>query len=303
MEPDGSVVVATPLHSHGQSHETTFAQVVADEIGVRIENIRYVQGDTSATPLGGGTWGSRSAVVGTGMVRRAAGDVADTLRRLAGTMLEADPGDIVLAQGRATIRGVPGSAIDLAEVASFGYYGADDLPEELRDAHTLTSTRPYDPSETYSNGAIGALVEVDVETGMLDIQRMVAVCDCGRMLNPMVVEGQMAGAVIQGVGAALLEEIIYDDDGQLVTASLMDYLYPTPMEVRSLDLAHLETLSATEGGVKGMGEGGTIAAPAAIVNAVSDALSPFGIAIARTPVGPSQLLELIRAARSPTGGA
>ena len=162
----------------------------------------------------------------------------------------------------------------------------------------MTATRSYDPPETYANGTIVAIVEVDVATGFVDLQRVVAVEDCGIMINPMIVEGQVAGAIAQGIGAALYEECVYDDDGQARSTTLMDYLYPSTTEVPMIEMVHIETPSpVTEGGIKGVGEGGTIAAPAAIACAVADALAPFGIQIDRTPITPAYLLEKIDSAR------
>lgn len=297
LEPDGSVVVTTGFHSHGQGHETTFAQVAADALGVRLDDVRVVFGDTERSAYGMGTYASRSAVIGTGSIRLAAGEVRTKLLRLAGKLFEASPGDIELRDGFASLRGAPVDPIPVAQLAGFGYFGGPDRPAEEEPA--LLATRSYDPPETYSNGCCAVLAEVDVETGLIRLERIVAVEDCGVMLNPMIVEGQVAGAVAHGIGIALLEEAAYDEDGQFLSGSLMDYLYPTAAELPPIEVIHIETPSAvTEGGVKGMGEAGTIAAPAALANAVADALAPFGVSIDRTPLTPSYILDQLRAARA-----
>jgi CO/xanthine dehydrogenase Mo-binding subunit len=179
--------------------------------------------------------------------------------------------------------------------ASMGYYEAASQPH-LAEVEPLLF-QP-DPEETYSNGCTAAVVEVDVETGMVRIEQMVPVEDCGTVLNPMIVEGQVAGAVAMGIGMALLEELVYDEQGEFASGSLLHYLFPSTGEVPHMDIRHIETPSpATVGGVKGVGEGGTIATPAAIVNAISDAISPFGVSVEQTPVTPDYLLGLLRSAR------
>jgi carbon-monoxide dehydrogenase large subunit len=295
VEPDGSVNVSTGLHSHGQGHETTFAQVAADALGVELDDVKVSFGDTGSDPFGSGTYASRSAVVGGGAVMRASRDVREKLLRLAAHAMEANPDDMDLVEGRAFVKGAPQRAMTVPEIAGFAYFGGHKRPAELEPA--LTATRSYDPPETYANGVVVAVVEVDVETGVVHLLRVLAVEDCGVMLNPLVVDGQVAGAIAQGIGAALYEECVYDETGQLLTGTLMDYLYPTTMEVPTIEIEHIETPSPrTEGGIKGLGEGGTIAAPAAVVNAVADALAPFGVRIERTPVTPAYVLELLDAA-------
>lgn len=294
IEPDGSVIVTTGLHSHGQGHETSLAQVTADALGARIEDIRYVQGDTTAAAYGFGTYASRSAVIGTGSIMRAASDVRDKLIRAAAHMLEAAAEDIVLVRGTASVKGAPARTLTLAEIADFVYFGGEARPGDLEP--TLTATRHYDPPETYSNGCVVVCVEVDTGTGLVDIQRIVAVEDCGNMLNPLIVEGQVAGAIAQGIGGALYEDLVYDEaNGEFLSGSLMDYLYPSTCEVPAMEMGHIETPSpVTDGGVKGMGEAGSIATPAAIANAVADALAPFGADVTRLPLTPDYVLQLSR---------
>jgi carbon-monoxide dehydrogenase large subunit len=288
VEADGSVTVTTGLHSQGQGHETALAQLTADRLGVPLDTVRIVQGDTASGAYSTGTYGSRTAVVGGGAIRRAAGDVRDKLVHIAAHMLEASPGDIELVDGTASVRG------------TFTTYLTSARPTDIEVA--LTSTRSYDPPETYSNACIIAVVDVDVETGVVRVERIAVAEDCGTVLNPMIVDGQLAGAVAQGLGAALLEELPYSADGQPLSSTLLDFLYPSSMDVPELEIVHLETPSpVTEGGMKGMAEGGNIGAPSAIVNAVADALAPFGVHITSTPLGPSHVLDLLREARERTG--
>ncbi len=297
VEPDGSVSVTCGLHNHGQGLETTLAQVAADTLGVRMESVRVVMGDTAVAPYGFGTHSSRAAVIGGGTVMRAGVEVRDKMARIAGHVLEVSPADLEFRDGTAQVRGVPGKSMTVAEIAALAYFGGAKRPPDMEPA--LTSTRSFDPREVWPNGCVVAAVEVDIETGQIRIEKLWSVEDCGVLLNPMIVEGQTAGALAQGVGGALLEECAYDpDSGQLLAGSLMDYLYPSSTEVPPIEFHHLETPSpVTEGGMKGMGEGGLSVTGAAIVNAVADALSPLGIVITETPLSPRAMLALIRAGR------
>jgi carbon-monoxide dehydrogenase large subunit len=303
MEPDGSVTVTTGLHSHGQGHETTFAQVAADELGVDVHDVRVVFGNTDSAVYGMGTYASRSAVIGAGSVGLAATEVAQRLRDVAALLLEASADDIVLAGGMAAVAGVPQKPIPIRTLSEFAYFAGSMRPGEIQ-SEGLTATRAYDPPETYSNGTCAAVVEVDIETGYVTIQRFIAVEDCGVMINPTIVEGQLAGAVAQGIGIALLEDLPYDDHGNFLAGTLMEYLYPSTAVVPDIEIDHLETPSpVTERGIKGMGEGGTIAAPAAIANAIADALAPFEVIIDRTPATPSYVLSLLRRREHQAEGA
>jgi carbon-monoxide dehydrogenase large subunit len=296
VEPDGSVTVTTGLHNHGQGHETSLAQLAADRLGVPFETIKIVQGDTSTAVYGMGTYASRSAVIGGGCIIRATGDVNEKLRRLAGHVMEVHADDLEIHEGVISVKGSPERAMTVSETAWLAYFGGERRPPDMEPA--LTATRSYDPPATFSNGAAVAVVEVDVETGFVDLQRIVAVEDCGVVLNPMIVEGQVCGAMAQGIGGCLYENLVYDESGQFLSSTLMDYLYPSTMDVPPIDIAHLETPSpVTEGGIKGMAEAGTIAVAGAICNAIADALNPFGIRIDRTPLGPNEVLGLIREAR------
>jgi carbon-monoxide dehydrogenase large subunit len=298
VEPDGSVTVTTGMQSHGQSHETTFAQVAADALGVRFEDVRVVQGDTALAVYGNGTYASRSAVIAGACIMRAGAEVKEKLVEMAAHAMEVGVGDLEMAEGEARVRGVPGKRMSLREIAGFAYYGGRRRPPDVEPS--LTATRSYDPPQTYANGTFAAIVEVDAGTGKVTIEEIVCCEDCGRMLNPMVVDGQVHGAVAQGIGGVLYEEIAYDDEtGQLLTGTLVDYLYPSTMEVPPMRISHIETPSVvTEGGIKGAGECGTIAAGPAVLSAITDALTPFGrIEITKTPLRPGDILDLLDAAR------
>jgi carbon-monoxide dehydrogenase large subunit len=293
IEPDGSVLVSLGLHSHGQGHETTFAQVAADVLGVRLEDVRVIEGDTATSPYGMGTYGSRSCVVGNGAVAAAAADVRAKLGHIAGDALEASPEDIVIVDGCATVRGAPSISITVKELAQRSYFGPHGLG--AMDDVRLSSRRNYDCPETYSNGCIIATVEVDVETGGVRIDRLVVVEDCGPLINPLIVEGQVHGAVAQGIGMALYEEAVYSENGQPQAATLMDFLYPSATDVPRSEIFHIETPSPrTFNGSRGVAEGGTIAAPSAVLSAIQDALRPFGVRIDRMPVTPQYLRSLLR---------
>jgi len=292
VEPDGTVVAAFGLACHGQGHETTLAQVVAAELGVAVDSVRVVHGDTGAGPHGTGTYASRSAVLGGGAATLAARAVRDKALAIAAHLLEADAGDLELAGGRVAVRGAPGRGLALAAIAAAAYGGRKRLPDGLEPG--LEATRFYDPYlGTASNATHLAVVEVDPATGAVGILRYLVVEDCGRIINPLVVDGQAVGGVVQGIGAALLEEVVYSG-GQLVTGSLVDYLVPTACEAPRIDVVHLERPSPTTlGGFKGVGEGGTIGAPAAIAGAVADALAPLGVEVAELPITPERLYRLL----------
>jgi carbon-monoxide dehydrogenase large subunit len=285
MDPDGSVRCATSFPAQGQGHATTIAQVVADRLGVALERVRVVPTDTSVGPLGSGTFGSRGAVSIGGGVAVAADRVRARLAALAGHRLEAAAADIVLQAERAHVRGFPDRSVGVAELAGLAYSPPlGGLPADLGPG--LTATVYFDPpGPTFSGAVHVALVEVDRETGRARVGRYVVVEDCGPIVNPTIVEGQIHGAVAQGLGEALLESLVYDAGGQLLTATLMDYALPRADDLPTFEIGHLETPSPLmPGGVKGMGEGGTIGAPAAVANAVADAIRPLGRHVTGLPI-------------------
>jgi carbon-monoxide dehydrogenase large subunit len=292
VEPDGAVRCVTSFPAQGQGHATVIAQVVADRLGLDLARVRVEPADTTAGPGGSGTFGSRGAVSIAGTVSAAADVLADKVRVLAAHLLEASPADVTLADGRAHVRGFPGRALGVADIARAAYAPpAGGLPRGVLPG--LEATVYFDPpGPTFSGAVHVAAVEVDRETGRVRVLRYVVVEDCGTVVNPMIVEGQVHGAVAQGLGEALLEQVVYDGDGQLLTGTLMDYALPRAADVPPLALGHLETPSpAMPGGVKGMGEGGTIGAPAALANAVADALRPHGATVTALPLGGEALAD------------
>jgi aerobic carbon-monoxide dehydrogenase large subunit len=298
VDPLGRVFVFSGTSSQGQAHETTLAQVVADGLSVPIEQITVVPGDTAGIPYGVGTFASRVGVLASTSAAHAAAEVRKKALAVAADHLEAAPEDLMLEDGRITVRGTPGRSLALGDVAAIataprpGYA----LPGAM-DPGLEASGYVHVPQSTYSNGAHAAIVEVEPETGAVRILKYVAVDDCGTMINPLVVEGQIHGGIAHGIGNALSEEIVYDGAGQLVTGTLMDYALPRAADVPPLAVHHVVTPSPLNPlGVKGAGEGGTLPAPAAIANAVADALRPLRVAVTEMPLTRERLWRRIRAA-------
>ena len=293
VEPGGGVLAIFGLGCQGQGHETSLAQVVAGELGVAVDDVRVLHGDTAAGPHSTGTYASRSAVLGGGAAILATRAVRDKALLIAAHQLEASAADLEIDAGVVRVRGVPGREITLGAIATIAYAGTKRLPKGVEPG--LEATRFYDPYfGTASNATHLAVVEVDPATCVARVLRHVVVEDCGRVINPLIARGQTIGGVAQGIGAALLEEVVYDAGGQLLTASLMDYLVPTASEIPAIEVIHLDRPSPTTlGGFKGVGEGGTIGAPAAVANAIADALSPFGIEITELPVTGERLFRLL----------
>jgi carbon-monoxide dehydrogenase large subunit len=301
LEPSGTVTVESSLHSHGQGHETTFAQVVAERLTVPLADVRVRFGDTRSAPYGMGTFASRSAVLGSGAGSKAAENVRRALLQIAGHLMEAAPEDLDVADGVIQVKGSPQSRMTVAEVARIAFHRPERLPAGLLPS-ALTSTESYDAfpgTGTFANGVHAAIVEVDPATGFLRILKYVVVEDCGVMINPLIVDGQVQGGTAQGIGGALLENLVYDGAGQMLSQTLVEYLLPSALEVPPIEVHHLSTPSPlTIGGVKGMGEGGAIAPYAALGNAVSDALAPLGVSVDALPLSPERLLALIDAGRA-----
>jgi carbon-monoxide dehydrogenase large subunit len=293
IDPSGHATIFCGTHSHGQAHQTVFAQIASDELGIPFEKITVRLGDTSDTPYGWGTWGSRGAVVGGGAVMGAARAVAAKIKRLAGHKLEISPEDVELVDGKAQARGAPSRFVAIADLARQSLFSqASWLP--AGEAPGLEATNYFEPPPvTYPNATHVALVEVDTHTGALKLLRYVVAEDVGTMINPMVLDGQVQGGVAQGLGGALLEHLVYDDAGQLLTTSFMDYLVPSATDVPHIEIEHHETPSPlTPGGFKGAGEGGAIAPFAAIANAVADALAPFKARVVELPLHPERIYRL-----------
>jgi carbon-monoxide dehydrogenase large subunit len=292
MDPSGDVTVTSGTCGHGQGHETTFAQIVADRLGVSPDRVKLRQGDTDLASFGWGTWGSRSLVIGGGAAAVAARRLADQLKEVAGELLEADPGDIELADGHAQVRGVPDARLSIDTIAATVHFGSHRLAQH--DEQLLEARGSADPVGMFSNAAHAALVEVDPGTGGVRVLDYIVVEDCGVVVNPMIVDGQVRGGVAQGIAAALYEEMAYSPEGQPLTGTFMDYLVPTASEIPRVSIHHLETrCDLTETGAKGMGEGGTIGAPAAVVSAINDALRDYGADIDHIPVRPVDVLRTL----------
>jgi len=298
VEPTGKVTALIGVTDQGQGTHTTMAQIVAEHLGLDVRDVKVISGDTGATPYGGGTWASRSSVVGAGAAILASRAVRAKILQVAGHLLEASAEDLDLREGRAFVKGSPSRAVSLAEVARTVHYQSHRLPKELEPSLEATNHYTNPIAWTFTNGAHLALVELDGETGEVRLLKYAVVEDCGRLINPAIVEGQVRGGVAQGIGGALYEECVYDGSGQLLTTSLMDYLVPSTAEVPDIQVDHLETPSPfTVGGFKGVGEAGTAGAPGAILNAVNDALHPFGARITRQPITPERVLQALRSAR------
>jgi aerobic carbon-monoxide dehydrogenase large subunit len=297
IDSTGAITATFGIASHGQGLETTLAQVVAEHLGARFEDVRVMQGDSSGVLGGTGTYASRSMVLAGGAATLASRKVREKILNAASHLLEASAADLVAEDGNISVAGTD-RAITFREVARAVYAEIGRLPPDARGE--LAATETYDPVfGTTSSATHIAVVEIDPETCEVRVERFAVAEDCGKLVNPAIVEGQVHGGVAQGIGAALFEEIVYDGEGQIMTGSLVDYLVPSACEIPPMQVAHLETVSPTTlGGFRGMGEGGTIGAPAAIANAVADALSPLGIDINELPITPERLFRLIETAKA-----
>ncbi|MGB9315038.1 MAG: molybdopterin cofactor-binding domain-containing protein [Pseudolabrys sp.] len=294
IDPSGFVEARIGSSPHGQGLRTTLAQIIADELGTTPAMIKVVYGDTDRAPYGWGTFASRSVVISGGATLIAARKVRAKLLKIASHLLEAAPDDIVLTDGLAKVAGTD-RTIPIAKLARAAYTQTHRFKGEIEPG--ITETGHYDPPGTFSNACHVAIVEVDVETGHVKIEKFLVAEDAGRIINPMIADGQVHGGIAQGIGNALLEEIIYDENGGILTATLADYLPPTAREIPEIELHHIETPSTNSiTKAKGLGEGGTIGAPAAIINAINDALSPFGVEIDEIPATPQRIRAALRSA-------
>lgn len=296
IDSTGAITAAFGVASHGQGLETTLAQIVADDLGARFEDVRVIQGDSDEVPMSTGTYASRSAVLGGGAAKHASKLLQEKIKRVASHLLEANADDIEVTDGKAVVLGTD-RTVTFKQIAKAVYSDMKTLPVEAREE--LSATYTYDPINATTAAATHiAAVEVDPATCFVRILKFVVAEDCGRLINPMIVDGQVHGGVAQGIGAALFEELIYDEDGQLLTASLADYIIPSAPEVPVMDVVHVASESAVAGGFRGMGEGGTIGAPAAIANAIADALSPLGVEdVSILPMTPERIFRLMEQAK------
>jgi carbon-monoxide dehydrogenase large subunit len=293
VHPTGKAVVRLSVQSQGQGHETTFAQIVAEELGIPPADIDVVHGDTDQTPFGLGTYGSRSTPVSGAAAALVARKVRDKARLIASGMLEVSVADLDWQKGSFHVKGDPTKSVTIQDIA-FRAHGAGDLPDGVEGG--LEAQICYNPENlTYPHGAYICVVDIDPGTAQVKVRRFIAVDDCGTRINPMIIEGQVHGGLTDGVGMALMEMIAFDEDGNCLGGSLMDYLIPTALEVPDWETGFTVTPSPHHPiGAKGVGESATVGSPPAIVNAVVDALKPFGISHADMPLTPSRVWDAMR---------
>jgi aerobic carbon-monoxide dehydrogenase large subunit len=302
VHPSGSATVYTGTSPHGQGLDTSFAQIAGDILGIDPENVDVLHGDTDQGAFGWDTYGSRSLSVGGEAIARAARKVQDKAKRICAALLEAAPEDIELADGKYQVRGSPDKSMTMAEISGAAHIPPQELPADIEPG--LEENAFYDPENfVFPFGAHACVAEVDAETGKVDVVRYSCVDDCGPAINPMLIEGQVHGGIVHAIGQALYEQIVYDDEGQLVTGTFVDYALPTAAEVPSFDTDRTETPSPTNSlGVKGVGEAGTIAATPAVASAVLDALKPLGVKELDMPFTPLRVFQAIQAAKNGNGG-
>jgi carbon-monoxide dehydrogenase large subunit len=316
VDPDGGVVVSVGVSTAGQGLRTMVATLAADALGVPLEQVTVVMGDTDLCPYGLGGWGSRSTVVGGGAILKAAASVRQKILRIASHLLEASPEDLVIEEGRVHVVGADRPSVSLADIGRAAYLRTLDLPPGVDPG--LEATATYDPpglqhrpdhrgrmngAATYTNATHATVASVDVETGQVHLLEYMVGHDCGTLINPIVVDGQVHGGVAQGIGGTLLEHLAYSPEGQPLAATFMDYVLPSAAEIPDIRVEHFESPAPEMPlGVKGAGEAGTIGPPAAIANAVCDALREYGVDITATPITPASIRRAIRTAQ-PTPAA
>jgi carbon-monoxide dehydrogenase large subunit len=294
MDPSGFIEARIGASPHGQGLRTTLSQIIADELGTTPDRIKVVHGDTDRTPYGWGTFASRALVIAGGASLMAAQKVRAKLTKMAGHLLEASAKDIVLEPDVARVAGTD-RTVAIATLARAAYHQTHRFGGEITPGITESAT--YDPPGTFSNACHIAMIEVDIATGRVIFEKYLVAEDAGRLINPMIVDGQIHGGVAQGIANALFEEILYDETGNILTATLADYMQPTAREVPAIEIHHLETLTeASITKAKGLGEGGAIGPPAAVVNAINDALAPFGVSIDVFPATPQRIRAALRPA-------
>jgi carbon-monoxide dehydrogenase large subunit len=295
LEPSGKLTCMTGVTEQGQGTDTMIAQVVASTVGVPMEDVRVLTGDTMVSPYGGGTWASRGAGIGGEAALQTGKAMRANILRVAAAMLECEPEDLDIRLGKIVDVLTGDVRLELAELGRVAYFRPDTLPKDFQSE--LTVTRHYVPRHqgfAFTNGIQLSHVEVDVETGFVRLLKHWCVEDCGRIINPRLVDEQLRGAIVQGIGAALYEHLVYDEHGQLLTGTMMDYLVPMAAEMPEIVVGHVETPTAyAEGGFKGAGEAGTAGAPGAVLNAVNDALAPFGARVTAQPITPEVVLKAL----------
>jgi carbon-monoxide dehydrogenase large subunit len=298
IEASGAVNVYIAGGSTGNSLETTVVQLTADALGCDIADVHTIQGDTALTGVGAGTGGSRSGSMMAGAVRETTSILRDRIRAIAAHKLEAAVDDIELESSRAFVRGTPAIGISFADIAELAYFEPASLPPGVPAGLEASARYTATAASIWVNATHVCTCEVDPTTGRVELLRYIVSEDCGPMINPDVVEGQIAGGVVQGIAGVLFEHLAYDADGNPLASTFMDYLVPSAAEVPAIEYGHIETPSPGPGGFKGVGEGGAIGAPPAVVNAVADALSPFGVTITELPLSPARIVDLLKGARA-----
>ena len=298
MEPTGKINVYVNGGSAGNSIETTVVQLTADALGADIEDVSTIQGDTAVTPYGAGTQGSRSAPMTAGAVNEAGTILRNQIIAMAAQRLEVDAEDIVLAGSKASVRDDPEKSVSFADIAYRSHYEPAMLGPDISPVLEATARFASPPTSMihWANATHACTCEVDTVTGQVTLTRYIVSEDVGPMINPNVVEGQVAGGTVQGIGGALLENLAYDADGNPLSSTFVDYLLPTATEVPTIEFGHVEIPGPGVGGYKGAGEGGAIGATPAVINAVNDALAPLGVTVTTLPASPSHIVELIQAA-------
>ena len=295
LEPSGKLTCMTGVTEQGQGTDTIIAQVVASTVGVPMEDVRVLTGDTMVSPYGGGTWASRGAGIGGEAALLTGRAIRDSILKVAAAMLQCEPDDLDIRLGKIVDTLTGEVRLELADLGRVAYFRPDTLPKDFQSE--LTVTRHYVPRHqgfAFTNGIQLSHVEVDVETGFVRLLKHWCVEDCGRLINPRLVDEQLRGAIVQGIGAALYEHLVYDEHGQLLTGTMMDYLVPMAAEMPDIVVGHVETPTTyAEGGFKGAGEAGTAGAPGAVLNAVNDALAPFGARVNSQPMTPDVVLKAL----------
>ena len=295
LDANGALHISSSVTEQGQGTHTILAQIAADSVGMDINRVRVVTGDTAITPYGGGTWASRGAGIGGEAMLQASLALKEQILSVAASLLQSKSGRLDIENGEVVDIESKNVRISLAELAKIAYYRGNELPKDVKAE--LIATRHFrvtDVPFVFTNGAMGAEVEVDLETGFVKVVKVWVVEDCGRIINPKLVDEQIRGGVVQGIGGALFEECIYSSEGQLTNATLSDYLVPMSSEMPDIEIAHIETPSSTsELGAKGAGEAGTGGAPGVILNAVNDALAPHGASIWQMPMTPERILQAL----------